>query len=134
MPSHNPKFEGNKKVTRKRAGKGKKIVPPKTAGASRRKAPFRLEVGKTYITRDGQASGKLTETPGDWVSARDGFVFHSKKLRMTFLRNGRWWFPPEKSKNDLVREAKPPRASGARGSKSSPKPSKSKRVKKGKGK
>ena len=48
---------------------------------------MKIEVGKSYITRDGQHTGSLTNDPPDPNST---FPFWSAKLALSYDKNGRW--------------------------------------------
>lgn len=112
--------------------KGKKKVkkgnpsPKKAQGARkpRPSKPFRLEVGKTYVTRNGKYRVEIFDAAGcpywpfrgRWIGQGPG-LFGSQ---CTFSHKGRIYLEDsEPEPSDLVkevREAKPPRAS-ARGPK-----------------
>jgi hypothetical protein len=102
------------KALRGEGEKEKTPPPPKTApGRSATEgAPFRLEVGKTYITRDGKHRAKITyigashDWPyhGEWIGRepRKGF---DRCTTPYWAENGRIYMDNSDEPTDLVRAA-----------------------------
>jgi hypothetical protein len=101
MAAHNPQFEGKKM---------KKVNPPKKAGRSAPrtpKKPFRLEVGKTYETRDGIRRVRI-----DLFNEGNEFPFRGRygaQGALSWREDGHFYSDvPECA--DLIREVRQPKA------------------------
>jgi hypothetical protein len=111
-PSHNPDFKGEK-MKKKVAKKG---TPRAKKPSGRRKAPskkpFRLEVGKTYVSRVGEIVGPMIKTE-KWRSFAKTHPFTTKTGFRTYAVNGR--YSAERTHEDswdLIREVKSPKGRG----------------------
>jgi hypothetical protein len=117
MPQHNPDVKKGKKM--------KKVNPPKKAGRAsapkRIKKPFRLEVGKTYATKQGHRAKVILEQ-GTYLPMRVEWLTGPKAGKIFWQDpNGLFWNAAEGGPTlNLIREVRQPKAPVARRAKGSP--------------
>jgi hypothetical protein len=110
-----------KKVPQKspQTKKGKKKVEParkprRARPAPKKEKPFRLEVGKTYVTAGGHKAAIHAVKQGGWFSGEWIFPFPNPEFVAfdVWFENGSWISGHKREQYDLVREVRPVKARG----------------------
>jgi hypothetical protein len=102
-----PDFEGGemKKGNKRGTPTPKRATGARKAAPKRTKKPFRLEVGKTYASRDGRCT-KIVREAGHSSWPFEGETKHSirGKITRSYKANGSWLSERVECGGDLIRE------------------------------